>query len=210
MILYVVAIILAGFVALGFWRGWLREASALAGLLVIWSLLLVVGQALIGSVNRLFLILAFTVRGGFDSPSPGAVIEELRRAPLVDSRHSDVVNAVLFVVLVGVIYVASQRFVAPVSTLGGRLLGGLVGLAEGYLLVYLALRFVAPIAGLGVPRWAGVALITNLLERNLSTLLIVGVALIVGIALLSTSRAPSRGRGRPSPSRPRGRASEAS
>jgi hypothetical protein len=205
---YAIGLMLIAFAGFGFWHGWLREATTLAGLLLTWSLVLFVGRALIGFLNRLYLILVFTVQGGFDSRAPGAMIDALRRSPPIDPRHPELVFAVLFVALLAVTYLGSFRYVARVDTLKGRLLGALVGLADGYLVVYLALRFVAPVLGLGL-QWSGFAVASAVLERNLTTLLVVGVCLIVGIALLSSSGGAGRGRGRAPAPRARSRAGEA-
>lgn len=203
---YVVAIVVLVFAGLGFWRGWLREAATLAGLLLSWSLVVFLGHALIDFLNRLFMILAFIVQDGFDARSPGALIEELRRNPPIDPGHPEAVFALLFVALLGLTYLGTARYVARADGLRGRVLGALVGISDGYLVVYLFLRFVAPVLGLGL-EWSGFDVVSTVLERNLTTLLVVGVSLIVGIALLSSSGAPTKGRSRAP--RIRGRAGEA-
>lgn len=205
---YVVAIVVLVFTGLGFWRGWLREAATLAGLLLSWSLVIFLGHALIDFLNRLYLIVAFIVQDGFDARSPGALIEEMRRSPPLDPRHPEVVFALLFVALLGLTYLGTVRYVARANSLRGRVLGALVGIANGYLVVYLVLRFVAPVLGLGL-EWSGFNVVSTVLERNLTTLLVVGVSLIVGIALLSSSGAAMKGRSRSPAPRARGRAGEA-
>lgn len=206
---YALGAVLLAFAAFGAYRGWLREVATLGGLLLTWSIVLVIGRALVQLVDRLYLMATFTLWGGFDARSPDALIETLRRNPLVNPSHPEVVFAVLFLLLAVVSIAAPQRYVAPARSLRGRILGAFVGLTNGYLAVYLALRFLAPGLGLKVASLEGIGGVTTLLERNLTTLLIVGVVLIVGLALMSSTRGtPSRGSTRGA-ARARGRPGEA-
>ena len=201
---YVVLVIIIGLAALGFLRGWLREIATLGGLLVAWLCVTSLGGIVVGIVNRLALIARFTLEGGFDSPAPAGLLDLLRRTPVVDPRRADTFLGVLFVVLAIAAYVAASRF-APVSgAASGRALGALLGLANGYLVSYVGLRYLAPGARSGLDLALFPASLVDGLGRYLPTLLIAGVVITIAIALMSSRRGSSRGTSRIAPGRARG------
>ncbi len=198
-ILAIVAVVAFG--SLGFWRGWLREVATVAGLLVAWLVLVGAGALAISLVNRLYLMVAFTARGGFDSASPGAILQTLRANPLIGPGRPGAFDAVLFTGLAIAAYLVANRFAPAVSQPSARMLGALIGLANGYLLVYLALRYVAPALPFSVSQFAPSP--ADVLGRYLPTVLLVGVLLAIGISLASSRRfggrstrmAPGRAKG---------------
>jgi hypothetical protein len=201
---YVVVLAIVAFAILGVLRGWLREIAALGGLLLAWLAVLAAGGALVAGMNHLWLMVSFTLAGGFDSTSPGTVLDSLRRAPLVDPRHPDVVLGVAFIGLAAVAFVAASRYAPPATAISARALGLLVGIANGYLLSYLCLRFLAPAArvGLSLPINPGPAV--DALGHYLPTLLLLGVGVAIVIALLSSKRLGGKSAVRPVPGRLRG------
>ncbi len=201
---YVVAVVIVVFGAIGFQRGWLREVGTLASLLLAWFILIALGDTLVGLVNRLQLMVEFTLRGGFDASAPGALLQEIRHHPLLDSRHPDGFLGVLFVVLAALAYLGALRFAPAAASASARILGALIGLVNGYLVTYLCLRYLAPttLAITAIPWNPGG--VVDLLGRYLPTLLVVGVLLAIGIALISSKRLGGRGSPRPAPSRAKG------
>lgn len=191
------------FGALGFWRGWLREIATLAGLLLCWMLLVSIGETFVSFVNRVQMIVVFVVRDGFDAGQPGALIQAIRRHPLVDPRHPDFFLGVLLAILTVALFLAANRFVAPAAGWSSQALGALVGLANGYLLTYLAFRYFAPSARINLAVSVNPSSVGDGLGQYLPTVLVAGVILAIGIALLSSrrlspragSRAPGRSRG---------------
>ena len=201
---YLVIGVLLVFGALGFWRGWLREIGTLAGLLVAWLVLVSAGETFVGITNRLWLIAAFTLRDGYDSPAPGALIQSLReRAPL-DPRHPDFFLGIIFALLAVIVFIAANRFVARATTWSSQALGTLVGLANGYLLAYLGFHYFAPSARVNLAVSMNPADVADALGRYLPTVLVAGVVVAIGIALVSSRRITSRGSARPTPGRSRG------
>jgi hypothetical protein len=190
---YLVVAILVGFGALGFWRGWLREVTTLAGLLVAWMAVVAIGDALIAVANRVSLIVRFTLRGGFDLAAPDGLLQALRQSPAVDPRRPETFLGLLFAALALLAYLAATRFAPPPRSVAGRALGVLVGLANGYLVSYLGLRYFVPAAHLSLPIALGASQVADTLGRYLSTLLVVGVIAAIGIALLSSGRLSARG-----------------
>lgn len=182
----IAAVVLFGL--LGFQRGWLRELPTLAGLLIAWLIVLVGSGSIVDFVNRADLILQFNLKDGFDAASPGALIQELRRSPLVDPRHPGAFAGILFCVLAVIAFVAASRFAPPAAGAASRGLGALLGVANGYLVAYLGLRYLIPTGRVGPVIAAGPGSIVDLLGQYLPTLLLVGVVLAIAIALLSSRR----------------------
>jgi hypothetical protein len=192
-------LIVAGIVVfgvLGFRRGWLREVATLGGLLLAWLIVLVLGAAFVAFVNRLWLIGRFTVLGGFDTTNPEVLLEYLRRAPLIDPRHPDVVLGLVFVFLTGAAFFAANRFAPAATAPSARALGFLIGMATGYLVCYLGLRFLVPAARLGLALPINVGDAADSLGQYLPTLLLAGVVIAIVIALLSSKRLGARSAGR--------------
>ncbi len=193
--LLVGALVAFGFV--GYLRGWLREVASLAGLLVSWLIVSQLGGVALEFVNRLQLIALFILRDGYDAASPAAVIAEIRRFPLVEPRRPDVFLGVLFGALALVTYLAATRYVRGESSPSARALGVLVGLANGYVLTYLGLRFIAPAARLSLALPLGETDPANQLGAYLPTILVGGVILAIAIALASSKRVGAAGRASP-------------
>lgn len=192
--LVIVGLVFLG--AIGFWRGWLREIVTLASLLVVWMILDALGGALVGFVNHVYLTLGFVARDGVDSAHPAALIQLLRQSPLVDPRHPNFYFGVLMTVAVVAVYYAASRFVAPAAGWSSQALGALVGLANGYVVTYLGFRFFAPDARVNLAFSMNPDGVADSLGRLLPTVLIAGVVLAIGIALLSGRRLAPRGSAR--------------
>jgi hypothetical protein len=201
---YLVVVGIVLFALLGFQRGWLREIATLGGLLLAWLIVLALGGAFVAGLNRVYLMARFTIEGGFDLSSPGSLLDALRRAPLLDPRRPDIVLGILFVALATGAFLAAVRFAPPASAASARALGLLVGMANGYLVCYLAIRFLVPAARLGfaIPLVPGDAAIA--LGQYLPTVLLVGVVLAIGLALLSSKRLGGRSAGRVAAGRAKG------
>ncbi|HLH72712.1 MAG TPA: CvpA family protein [Chloroflexota bacterium] len=191
----VLAILFFGIV--GFWRGWLREVGALAGLLLSWLIVTALKGALVRLVNRLALIVVFTAKDGFDVAQPGTLIAQLKGEPLIDPAHTLAFAGVVVAVLALISYFASQRLVARPANASAQVLGALVGLVNGYLLAYLGFRYLAPGAALPGPTVLGNTTVSGVLGHYLTTLLVVGVVLVIAISLLSSQRLSGRGASRP-------------
>lgn len=201
--IYLAIVAIIAFGSLGFWRGWLREVATIAGLLVAWLFVVGAGGLAVGLVNRIYLMVAFTIRGGFDSSAPGNLLQTLRSNPLIEPARPGGFYAVLFAALAIASYLLANRFAPAVSQTSARLLGVLVGLANGYLLAYLALRYVAPAIPISIAE-PSPANPVDVLGRYLPTVLLIGVILAIGIALLSSRRFSGRGGGRMAPGRAKG------
>ncbi len=201
---YLIVALLIVFGAIGFWRGWLREVGTLAGLLLGWMIVIAAGEAFVNVTNRLYLMIAFILQDGFDARQPAALIQSLRRNPIVDPRHPDLFLGVVFAVLAVVAFVAASRYIAPATGWSSQALGSLVGVANGYLVTYLALHYFAPTARVRLPIWPGAGDAADALGRFLPTLLVAGVLFAIGVALLSSRRFPAKGSPRAAPGRTKG------
>jgi len=201
---YLVAGILGLFVAVGFWRGWLREIGMMGGLLVSWLIVTTAGGSFVSAVNRIYLIAAFIVDGGFDARQPTALIQQLRVHPLIDPRHPGFLLGIVFLAMAGASFVLANRFVAAAGNRSAQALGALVGLANGYLTAYLAFHYLAPSAPVHLPLAVSSSDAADVLGRYLPTLLVAGVAVAIGIALLSSRRLGSKTSPRPAAGRSKG------
>ena len=190
--------------AIGFWRGWLREIVTLAGLLVAWMIVDSFGGALVGFVNHIYWTFGFVLRDGVDSAHPTELIRALRQSPLVDPRHPDLYLGLLMTVAAVSVYDAASRFVAPSAGWSAQALGTLVGFANGYLVTYLGFRFFAPGAHVNLAFSMNPEGVADALGRLLPTVLIAGVVLAIGIALLGGRRLAPRGSTRPATGRSKG------
>jgi len=202
--LYVLGAIGLVFAAIGFQRGWLREVATLGGVLFAWLIIVVVGPILVAFVNRLALMARFTLAGGFDSSVPGVILVRLREAPLVDPRQPTAVLGIALIALVASAYLASNHWVEGAGSTTGRAIGILASIANGYLVLYLALRYLLPANG-NYPVLHVLTQIANALGSFLPTVLLGGVIVTISLALLSSRRPTGRGSSR-SPSRARVRA----
>jgi hypothetical protein len=204
MLTYALIGVLVVFAALGAWRGWLREVATLAGLLVAWLILILVGDRVVGAANQLVLMLRFTLAGGFDRVSADPLLRQLRLRPAIDPAHPDLFLAVLFGVLAIGVYVGVNRLVAGPTAQVGRALGAMIGVANGYLIAFLLLRYLAPAARLRLPLALPVAGLANQLGSYLPTILVAGVLLAIVIALVSSGHLGARTGRRTAPTRARG------
>lgn len=187
--LYAVGVVIVVFGVVGFVRGWYRETLALAGLVVGWTLVLLGGKVLVTLVDRAYLMIAYAVRGGFDTSDPGGLLRQLRANPLVDPAHPEPLYAVVFAVVVVLAYGAGTRYGAAADGLHSQLLGVPVGLLNGYLLSYALLKYAAP-AAIG----EGLVSTADLVGRYVTLVLAAGA--VVSIGLVATMLR-GRGRGRP-------------
>lgn len=206
---YLLAALFVVFAAIGFWRGWLREVGTLAGLLVAWMAIVSVGATLVGLVNRVHLMFAFFLDGGFDSGRADVLLLALRQHPAVDPRRPATFLGILFGILAVLAYLAANRFAPSASGTSARGLGVLAGLANGYLVIYLGLRYLAPGIRLTIPFLPSTAGAADALGQYLSAVLVLGVILTIGIALLSSRRLSGKGAGRSGGGRAKSRPSEA-
>jgi len=206
MEVYVLGAVGLVFAAIGFQRGWLREVATIGGLLASWLFIVVVGPLLVWLVNRVAMMIRFLFAGGFDSSAADALLRHLRESPLVNPAEPTAVVGVALIALVAAAYLASNRWVEGAGALNGRILGALAALANGYLVLYLALRYLLPPQG-SFPVLHGLTQVANALGSFLPTALLGGVIVTIGLALLSTRGAVTRGGGRAT--RPRARAQSA-
>ncbi len=165
---YLVGVAVAVFGVLGFFRGWRREIWLLGGLVLGWSLVLLAGQSLADAVNRAYLMVAFALKGGFDSRvDPTILLDRLRSQPLVSLSHPDMLLLGVLALFGIVGYVLPNRLASGPESLTAQLYSIPLGLANGYLIVYGLLRFAGPaVLGASVNatvRTVGQAIIPTLL-----------------------------------------------
>jgi len=180
------ALVAAG--TLGFRRGWVREVATLGMLLLSWLVVVALGFSIVGSIDKLALMLAFTWQDGFDAADPAAVLRELRLAPAIDPWHADWFYAALFLLGVVGAYVLSSHLGARGETAVDALLGGLAGAVNGYVVAYVLLGYLQAGA-----RGGAVADGFSLLGGYAATVVVAVVVGAVAIAMLTSLRGTALG-----------------
>ena len=184
-----VALALLAFGALGLRRGWVRELATLGIVLLAWVIVLAFGLSIVGLLNRIALIAAFTWQGGFDAADPGALLHALRAAPPIDQWHPEGLYLLLFGAAGTAAYPLGGRLAGRAGRPAGwpveALLGGLAGAVNGYLLAYVALGYLH--GALRAPASQPLAI----LGGYATTLAVTVVAAAVGLALLASTRGPA-------------------
>jgi len=184
----VVAAVLTVFGFIGFRRGWLREVVTLGALLLTWLIITALGPDIVESVNRLWVLIRFTLSGGADAPDANAVLDRLRSTPLIDPASPELFYAVLFLIAIVAGYIGGQRLAPRPRSLSTQALGTLAGVVNGYVLTYVLLRYVSADEWLSPSLGSSTSAIADTLGGYLSTLLLVAVGLVMCIALISATR----------------------
>ncbi|MBI2940786.1 MAG: hypothetical protein HYY04_10150 [Chloroflexi bacterium] len=184
----IVVLVLIGFGAVGFQRGWLREITTLGVLLLGWLILAALGWDIVLATNKAYLALQFTLVGGFDAVDANALLRQLRAQPLINPRSPDLFLAFLYVLAAAGGYYAGQRLAPPRRTLSTQALGALGGAVNGYLITYVLVRYASPEARLSVSFNLTTGTIADTLGQYLSALLLAGIILAIALALLSAIR----------------------
>ena len=165
---YLVGVAVVAFGVLGFFRGWRREIWPLGGLVIGWTVCLLAGRSLVDVVNRAYLMLAFTLGGGFDSRVDATVLlDQLRGRPLVSPSQPDLLLLCALGLIAVAAYALGSRYASGPESFSAQVYAVPLGLANGYLIVYGLLRFAGPtILGASVnatTRTVGQAIIPTLL-----------------------------------------------
>ena len=175
------ALVAAG--AIGLRRGWVRELATLGLILLAWLIVVGLGLSVVGALNRLALMVAFTWEGGFDSPDPGGLLRTLRLSPAIDPWRPDWFYALLFVLGVVGAYLLGGRMAARSHSALDAILGGLAGAVNGYAVAYVVLGYLQVSGQAG-----GVAAASSLLGGYAATVAVAVVIGAVGIAMLTSLR----------------------
>jgi len=142
---YLIVIItaLAASTAVGLKRGWRGQLMAFVPILAIWGLLGVRREALVAAVNTAYRGLLFFTACGTQTDT-GSCLESsgVAAAMLVDPGNADQTHLLLLVVFVTTIvlaFVLVMRLGRPPTSLLQRLMGAVLGVANGFTLSYLLL-----------------------------------------------------------------------
>lgn len=142
---YLIVIItaLVASTAVGLKRGWRGQLMVFVPILAIWGLLGVRKEALVASVNTAYRGLLFFTACGTQTDT-GSCLESsgVAAAMLVDPGNADQTHLLLLVVFVATIvlaFVLVMRLGRPPTSLLQRLMGAVLGVANGFTLSYLLL-----------------------------------------------------------------------
>ena len=166
----------------GFRRGWVREITSLGGIFVSWLFGSVVGLPMSQMLNKLHLVAAFWIRGGFDGADPSVLMDSLEAHPLIGPGAEEIFQSALFLGLSVASLWAAKKIAPPAHSRQARLLGGVVGVANGYLLQYVLLKFLTAEPWLRSSIPLNLYSAEQLLSDNLLTATLVGVGLLIALA----------------------------
>ncbi len=131
-------IVLAIFAFLGFKRGVNRELLSMIGVGL--GILLADGlaHALQGWVNRFYKLGRFALAGGLTAADPTQAWQGIEKLPALVSTPEDLrfLAILIFLILLLVIYLLGQRFIAAPKTFMAQFLGLLAGGINGFLVAY--------------------------------------------------------------------------
>lgn len=141
--LIVVVAALTASIALGLKRGWRGQLMAFVPIVSAWVLLNAKGDALVGLVNVAYRGLQFFTSCSGDAGSAAcAQASEVGTAVLVDPGSPDQARPLflaVFVLTVVVAFVFVLRFGRKPASILQRLMGAVIGIADGFTLSYLLL-----------------------------------------------------------------------
>ncbi len=141
--LIVVVAALTASTALGLKRGWRGQLMAFVPIVSIWALLSAKGNALVGLVNVAYKgFQFFTSCSGEAGSAACAQAAEVTTAVLVDPSSPDQARPLfltVFVLTVVVAFVFVVRFGRKPASILQRLMGAVIGIANGFTLSYLLL-----------------------------------------------------------------------
>ncbi|HUE75215.1 MAG TPA: CvpA family protein [Chloroflexota bacterium] len=179
---------------LGFWRGWLREITGLGVIAVSWLLLQALGTTIAGWVNQAYVVLVFTVRGGFDSNDPDWVLRSARLGAPIDVARPEAFFGILLLVAAGMAFAIGGRKIAPPRRLVDQILGAMAGLVNGYAILYLVSGLLAREGRLGTPVVTILRGLEQTLEQYLTSVFIGAVTVLIVAALAGSTRLPFQGK----------------
>lgn len=182
---YVMGLVLLLFGSNGFRRGWVREITALGGIFVSWLFGTVIGPPMSQLINRLHMVASFWTQGGFDGAHASALVDSLGANPLIGPGAGEIFQSALFLGLSVASLLASKKIAPPPNTRRARALGGVVGVANGYLLQYVLLKFLTAEPWLRSSIPLNLYSAEELLSDNLLTATLVGVGLLIILSLAS-------------------------
>ncbi len=141
--LIVIATSLTASTAVGLKRGWKGQLMAFVPIVVLWGLLGVKKESLISAVNATYKGLLFFTSCGSQADT-GACLQSsgIAEAMLVDPGNADQSRLLLLLVFVSavvLVFALVVRLSRPPTSLIQRLMGAVLGVANGFTLSYLLL-----------------------------------------------------------------------
>lgn len=171
------------FAYIGYRRGILRELVATPIILIAPKLGPWLGEVLKPWINRFYKLLLFVRYGGLVTDDFSAVMDNIRKVPLLINTKEDAARAglVFFLLVILCGYLVGQWKVKGPKDRASRLLGAALGAVNGYVLVQIVLpRFwTAQFAVVVVPT----ASMLQLLQSQLAAVLVFAFAVLVIFAV---------------------------
>lgn len=207
MPLEVIILFSAVFVVVGFIRGVRAEAWVTALIVIAFIILRVWGDTLITYTNRIYRLTRFALAGGIIAEDPIEIWQQfVDMPPLIESDVEKLLfrmTLFLTLYLVGLIVgrIAVQRRLIPVSfqlirqlpDLGERLLGAVLGGANGFLIAFFVLPQVLPAEKETVIVVPKTRIVTEFMTENLVNVAFAVLVIIILLGLMATGGIRQRG-----------------
>jgi hypothetical protein len=141
--LIVIATALTVSTMIGLKRGWRGQLMAFIPIVSVWGVLQVKTEALVATVNSTYKGILFFATCGSQADSSACLESSgVAHAMLVDPASADQSRLLLllcFVSTIALVFILVMRFGRPPASLVQRLMGALLGVANGFTLSYLVL-----------------------------------------------------------------------
>ncbi|MBI2953126.1 MAG: hypothetical protein HYY30_02350 [Chloroflexi bacterium] len=189
---YLLVPVLSAVGLLGSRRGWAREAVTFVGVMLAWLVMARLGEGILQLLNRLARAVLFILEGGMESGDPASLVRRLNQTQLADQQHPEVPLAILFVVLVLVVYLVTSRLIMARTTILAKIGGALLAALNGYIITFVILQEPSPrstvIASVALPMGDA----PGFLGQYLSAALVALVGVVIVFALFSGIRLSRR------------------
>ncbi len=194
--IYLLGVILIGFAALGFTRGWTREGATFAGVFAAWLVMVKLGDGILQLVNHFARSILFIFQSGMDSKDPAALVQRLNQVQLADLQHPQMPLTILFIILASIVYWLTTRFIRMPRTIPARVGGSLIAIVTGYVITFVILQEPSLqarlVISLTLPWTTLPAGVPGFLGQYLSGALVALVGIVIIFALFSSIRSSKR------------------
>lgn len=200
MPLEVVILFSSVFVVVGFTRGVRTEAWITVFLLIVFAILRVWGDTLITYTNRIYRLSRFALAGGIIAENPVEVWQQFAdMPPLIESDTEKLLFHIALLLMFYLLGVTIARFrvqrtLVPVGfqlirqlpDLGERLLGAVLGGANGFLIAFFMFAQVMPAKEEIAIVMPETKVITEFMSENLFNILFVMIVIVILLGLMAS------------------------
>lgn len=207
MPLEVVVLFSVIFIIVGFARGVRAEAWVTAFILIAFLVLRILGDTLIAWSNRIYKLMRFALAGGIIAENPVEIWEQFAdNPPLIETDAEQMmfrIAVLLALYFLGLIVgrIAVRRELVPIGfqlvrrlpDLGERLMGGILGAVNGFLIALFVLPRVLSERKETVIIVPETGSVTNFMDENVANVAFVVLIIIILLGLMASGGARQGG-----------------